>query len=222
MAWSGSWGGWRLPGPWSTSIFNCSSRQVDLTSTSCELSSLISALPTDVYVCPWSLAWIVQILLGSFGSVYYIPQPVCLSRPSEQLTDQAQILFTLRAPKPFLGVLFSPYPWVEGIGGGNERVSSQRPTPVANCNALFDIIFPHPHSFGKLTLVLYLLTNSAIADVKYKLWVLQPLGLSLLQKNCFGFKSPFCKSRSKNFTLFFFAFSTLSTGVIRKSYFRWF
>ena len=83
MAWSGSWGGWRLPGPWSTSIFNCSSRQVDLTSTSCELSSLISALPTDVYVCPWSLAWIVQILLGSFGSVYYIPQPtVCLSRPS--------------------------------------------------------------------------------------------------------------------------------------------
>ena len=157
-------------GPWSTSIFlNCSSRQVDLTPTSCELSSLISTVPTDVYVCPRSLAWIVQILLGSFGSVYYIPQPVCLSRPSEQLTDQAQILFTLRAPKPFLGVLFSPYPWVEGIGGGNERVSSQRPTPVANCNALFDIIFPHPHSFGKLTLVLYLLTNSAIADVKYKL-----------------------------------------------------
>ena len=71
-------------GPWSTSIFlNCSSRQVDLTPTSCELSSLISTVPTDVYVCPRSLAWIVQILLGSFGSVYYIPQPtVCLSRPS--------------------------------------------------------------------------------------------------------------------------------------------
>ena len=84
MAWSGRWEGWRLSGPWSTSIFlNCSSRQVDLTPTSCELSSLISTVPTDVYVCPRSLAWIVQILLGSFGSVYYIPQPtVCLSRPS--------------------------------------------------------------------------------------------------------------------------------------------
>ena len=85
MALSGSWGGWRLSGPpWSTPIFlNCSSRQVDLTPTSCELSSLISTVPVDVYVCPWSLAWIVQVLLGSFGSVYHIPQPtVCLSRPS--------------------------------------------------------------------------------------------------------------------------------------------
>ena len=71
-------------GPWSTSIiFNSSSRKVDLTPTRCELSSLISTVPIDVYVCPWSLAWIVQVLLGSFGSVCHIPQPtVCLSRPS--------------------------------------------------------------------------------------------------------------------------------------------
>lgn len=75
----------------------------------CEESSLISTVPTDVYVCPWSLAWIVQILLRSFGSVYYIPQPtVCLSRPSlSNLQTKHRFSSLSELPKLF-GGSYSP------------------------------------------------------------------------------------------------------------------
>lgn len=115
-----------------------------------------------------------------------------------------------QSSRTFLGGPILPLSLDRGDWGRKwERVSSQRPTPVANCNALFDIIFPHPRSFGKLTLILsYLLSDSAIADVKYKIWVLQPLGLSLLQKsflalNSFGFQESILQIKIQEFHSFF-------------------